>query len=218
MKKIIIICLLLITLTGCKDERLNQRNEQEFISEDKLSEKITMESSIINDSLLLFITNNNKTTIDMDIKVEFYNKKDKVVSTEEDIYSAIKDKKELVVIFDIYKEYEYYKVFIESEKSAFISYEDKINITEENNIDNNQINFKITNNAEEAIEYLELAIIYYKENKIVGYDYNFVTNFKKSGTTSIDFSYPYNANYDLVEYDNYKLFINEACTYNRNSN
>lgn len=214
--KLFIIIIALFSLTGCKNERLDIKTTQEFIANDSYSENISMESSIVNNSLILFITNNNKETIDIDIKVEFYNKKDKVVSTEEDIFSAILDKKELAVIFDIYKEYEYYKIYLESEKSSFISYEDKITITEDNVPDEYKIDFNILNNAEDVIEYIELAIVFYRDDLIVGFDSNYATNLKSNGNIVIKFAYPHTSDYKPIEYDNYKIYINEACTYNDN--
>ena len=217
MKKITILILTLLFLVGCSNQKINTRSSQKFISNDELSENLTIESAVSNNKLILFITNNNTEIVDTEIKVEFYDQDDKKVSTEEDIYSAILDKKEIAVVFDIFKNYDYFKVFIETTKSSFKSYEDKITILEQNDTENFNMKFKITNNAEEDIDYLELAIIYYKDDKIVGVESEYKSNIKKGKDITFNLSYPYNSKFELIEYNNFKIYVNEACTYKKDS-
>ena len=213
MKKIIFLFLTIILLTGCGPK--TQYKDETFTSKDKLSSNIKIKSSIVQDNLILFITNNNKETVDIKITIDYYDKSEKKIDTNEDIFSAIKAKKEIAIPFGIYKKYEYYKVSIETTKSEYTNYEDSLNISEAQDDKQRQMVFKVTNNGEKAIDYVDLTIIYFKNNNIIGIESDITGNLKPDDTATFKLAYPVTSNLDVLDFDNYKLYINEACTYNK---
>ena len=214
MKKILICLLMLCLLTGCGKDNTKIKN-QDFKAKDPLSENISMKSITVQDNLILFITNNNKESIDMKITVDFYDKSEKVIDTNEDIFSAILNKKEIAIPFGIYEDYEYYKVTIESEKSNYINYEDSIKLSESKDDENQTLLFEVHNKSDKDVGYLDLTVIYYYNDEVIGVDNDFSGTIKAGEKTELEVSYPVSSNMDTLKFNNYKVYINEACTYNK---
>lgn len=214
MKKLLLLLIPLILLTGCK-EKEEQIQKQDFDSKDQLSEKIDMRSTVINDTLILFLTNNNEETVDIEIKIDFYNKNDKLVDTAEDIYSAFENKKELALPFIIYEDYKYYKINLSTNKTEYTSHEDKLNITEKKNDQSKVIEFDVKNNAKDKIEYLEITVVYYNNGYIVGVESEYGAGIEPNENTLIKIGYPLDGEYKDIIFDDYKIYINEACSYNK---
>ena len=213
MKKILICLLSILLLTGCKE---NERiiKDQNFTSNDTLSKNITMKSAIANEQLILFITNNNKELIDIKISVDFYDKDETIVDNTEDIFSAISHKKEIAIPFEIYKEYEYYKVNLEASPSTYTSHENSLIITEKEDDKNEKMVFKVSNKGDKEIRYIDLTIVYFKNNEVIGVANHMSGQLKPDEDMTFNLEYPYTSDFKVLDYDNYKLYINEACSYN----
>lgn len=213
MKKILILLTILVLITGCGKK--NNISKQDFIANDELSKNISMRSAVVKDKILLFLTNDNQETVDIEIKIEYYNDKDKKIGSDEDIYSAILNKKEIALSFMIYEEYEYFKVYLSTKESSYISLENHLGISERQDDENMKMVFNIKNNSDKKIDYLELTIIYYKNDEIIGVESEFGAAIKPNAQGKITLSYPLNDNFQALDFDNYKLYINEACAYNK---
>lgn len=213
MKKLLILLTILVLITGCGKK--NNISKQDFIANDELSKNISMRSAVIKDKILLFLTNDNQETVDIEIKIEYYNDKDKKIGSDEDIYSAILHKKEIALSFMIYEEYKYFKVYLNTKESSYISLENHLGISERQDDENMKMVFNIKNNSDKKIDYLELTIIYYKNDEIIGVESEFGAAIKPNSQGKITLSYPLNDNFQALDFDNYKLYINEACAYNK---
>lgn len=215
MKKRILLMITLTTfflLTGCK--KVDRTITEQVKTNDKYSENVNIKSTVLDDTIILFIINNNNITIDSNITINFYNKKNKLISSDEDSYSAITPKKEIIVSFNIYKDYDHYEIKLDSQKTKYTNYENDISIVEKNNKNDKTITFNIKNNSKDTIEYLELAILFYKKDKLVYYDSEYVFKLKKDKVANVEFLYPYTDDLNDLEFDTYKVYTNEVCSYN----
>ena len=70
-----------------------------------------------------------------------------------------------------------------------------------------------TNTGDSEIKSAEVGVIYYKDGKIIDYDVEYVYSLKSGATETMKFSSPYDANYNELEFDSYKVIINYAYTY-----
>lgn len=208
---IIMIASLLLT-TGCKNNNDNQAKNVK--TNDKYSENIEVKTATLDDTLLVTLKNNNQITIDTDIIINYYDKKDKLVSSDEDTYSAITPKKDITISFNIYKNYSYYEIELVSSKTNYTNYENDIKISENNNEEEKSITFNVKNNSKNTIEYIELAILFYKNNKLISYDSEYIFKLAANKEAQIEFLYPYDDNFNVLDFDNYEIKVNEACSYN----
>lgn len=209
---IITIIAVLLT-TGCKKN--NETKLENIKTNDKYSENIKVQVAKLNDTLLFTLKNNNKITIDTDIKINYYNKDNKLIDSDEDTYSAITPEKEVTVLFNVYKNYSYYEIELVSDKTNYSNYENDIKITEKNNADEKSITCNIKNTSKNTIEYIEVSILFYKNNKLISYDSEYIFKLPTNKETKIDFLYPYDDKFKLLSFDKYEIKINEACSYNK---
>lgn len=215
MKKKLIILLLLIPLifTGCK--KIDRTISEEIKTNDKYSKNIEVKSTKLDDTIILFLTNKNNITIDTDITINFYDKKKKLIANSEDTYSAITPKKEIVISFEVFKDYDYYEITLSSQKTKYTNYENDISIAENDNKKEKEITFEINNNSKNTIEYIEIAILFYKNKQLVAHDSKYIFKLKKDKKATIEFIYPYTDEFKELEFDSYKVYTNEACSYNK---
>lgn len=71
---------------------------------------------------------------------------------------------------------------------------------------------EITNIGDKKIETIELGVIYYKANTIVGYSNIYEYNLDGGASKSIKASRPWGEN-DYLEFDSYKVVVNYVCNY-----
>ena len=164
-------------------------------------------------SLVVFAKNNNKTAVNMEIEVEFYDKENKIVGSDSESIESVGSNAEIAVeMYNTPSSFDNYKIFVDVEETTNITYFDKIELTHNNN--GKEIVVQVKNKSKETIEYMNVAVVFYQGDKVVGYDYGTESDTKSGRSANFNLNYPYNKRYDNIKFDNYKVFINEAYTYN----
>ncbi len=157
-------------------------------------------------------TNKNSGINDLEITVEYYDANEVYVGeSTESLDAQIMNHEFALELSSVPKSYDHYKVIIDVEKASKISYVDKLNATSTDN--GEKIVGQIKNDTGEEIDYIESAIVFYKNGEIIGYDYDLSSSIKTGRTANISFYKPYDNHYNDIPYDNYKVFINEAYSY-----
>ena len=86
---------------------------------------------------------------------------------------------------------------------------DKLKMESENKTDSKVIAvFK--NESGKKLEEASFSVFFYKDNKVVGYDNSSEFDIAKDGTQTVEFSNPYDVNYDDVDYDKYEIKVDFA--------
>lgn len=162
--------------------------------------------------LVVFAKNNNKVSIDLNIEVEFYDESGTLVgSDKESLYSVGAGSEVAVELYDTPSSFAKYEIYTDATvESITKSYADSIEITH-NKTEN--VVAQVKNNSDDVISAMQVAIVYYQGDKVVGYDYGYESDIKPGRSGNFNFSNPYNSNYDDISYDNYKIFVNEAYSY-----
>ena len=165
------------------------------------------------DRLIVFATNNNDVPVDIDLEVDFYDKKGTLVGTDTDAIRAVGVGANVAVeMYQIPEEWNTYKIVAKAEKTNETSYADKITVNHSDNGEN--INVKVTNNSDDTIEYITVGVVYYQDNEVVGYDFGIEPDIETKGVANFEIYYPYDSDDNNIEFNNYKVFVNEAFTYN----
>ena len=166
-----------------------------------------------NGKLIVFVKNNNTVPVDIDIEVEYYDADGKFLGSSSDYLMAVgtgiegaMEMCETPAVFDNYK------IYTDVEISDEIEYFDQVEMTHNNNGQN--VVVQVKNNSEDTIDYITVAVVYYNQGEVVGIEDGIASEVKpgRSGNFTLDF--PCDSNYDDVEFDDYKVLVTEAYSYN----
>ena len=221
MKKLLSIVLILgivVTLTGCslipsKSGRTNVGGGTVVTPQVNLSDKITSNGALTKrNRLVVFAKNNNNIVIDLTIEVEFYDANNALVSSgKEYLYGVGSGAEVAVEIYDTPSSFNSYKIYADAEETSYTkTFFDSIELSH-NRAD--KVVAQVKNNSTSTIDTISAAVVYYQGTTVVGYDEETAFDVKPGRSGNLNFFEPYDNNYDDVEYDNYKVFINEAYSY-----
>ncbi len=195
-----------------KKEETSDKKENIIIGETKTGSEsnIDYKTYFTDDGEMVIIaTNNNSKNVDIDVEVEFYDKNNKLVGVETDNISASSKGSKFSLNFkDVPKSYDSYKVYIDIEETNATSYTKDLKAESEKSEE--KIVVQIKNTTDKEIESIKASIIFYKDEKIVGYDYSIDDEIKPDRSANFEFDYPFDENLENIEFDNYEVYINEA--------
>lgn len=214
-KKILLLCLAtLLFVTGCGTGGNEVTGGNELHEEnEKLTDKVSSEVfQGANGKLIVITKNSNNQPVDITVEVEFYDENNTfIASAKEYEFSVVKDKEVALEIYDTPENFSTYKVYTDATKSYGVSMMDKVEMTHSNN--GKEIVVQVKNNAETVIDSITVAVVYYKDNKVVGYEYDLETDVKAGRSANFALDYPTDKNYRDVSFDTYKVFLNRAESY-----
>lgn len=78
------------------------------------------------------------------------------------------------------------------------------------NIGSDNVMVEITNSGNETSEYTEIGIIFYKDGEAIAYDYNYAECETPGSIDYLEFSFPYDENYDTIQIDSYEVYVNSS--------
>lgn len=111
-----------------------------------------------------------------------------------------------------YVPYDHYKVtYSATPVSRMKSNLKDIVITSNIGIDN--VMLEVTNNGDQSADFTQIYILFYQNDEIIGYDYQYADVQESGSVDYLEFSFPYDDNYDTVQIDDYKIFVNSSYYY-----
>lgn len=214
---------LLLFVSGCTDEGNNSpttgTNEENNNSENQytgneLSENLTSSGTVAKDGkLIVLVNNNNDVAVDLEIEVEFYDENGIIVGSDDQYVEAVNKNAEVAIEMYLTPEsFDNYKIYVDAEQSSYNTYFNDIELVHNNN--GEEIVVQIKNNSQDTIDTISAAVVYYQGDEIVGIDDDLEIDIQPGRSANLTMYYPTDNNYDDVAFDSYKVFINEAYTYN----
>jgi hypothetical protein len=215
-KKILLLCLaaMMLFVTGCDKGGGEATGGNDIHKEnEKLTGEIKSEVfQMANGELVAIIKNDNKQVVDLDITVEFYDENNQFIKEAEEFVFGVGEGREVAVNFyDTPENFATYKLYADANKSYSTTFYDKVELTHSNNGEN--IIVQVKNNSGTVIDGMEVAVVYYKEEKAIGYDYDLESSVKVDRTANFELDYPTDKNYTEIPFDTYKVFLNSAESY-----
>ena len=214
---VILMLVLLLTVTGCKQngapDITGSNNPNTTVD---LGDNVTSSSEVSEQGKLIVLAkNNNKVPVDVEFEVEFYDAEGTIVGSDSNELVAVGSGAEVAVeMWSTPENFDNYKVYVDAEETNEIAYFDKVTLTQNNN--GEEIVAQVTNNSEDAIEYITVSVVYYREGKVVGIDDGIESDIKAGRSANFNLIYPYDKNYEDISFDDYKVFVTEAYSYNWN--
>ena len=171
---------------------------------------ISYTDTVLSDGdVILELKNNGSSTVSFSVDIEYYDSNNVEVDDNSDyVYFLHPGKETIVEFYHTRKEYSTYKIKIKEYKNNIIvDRSDDVSFTSRDDKENEEIVVTLTNSSTKEIQYAEMIVSYYKNNKIVGYDYDSIDDFDGSKSIAKSAYYPYDDNFDTIDFDNYKVFI-----------
>lgn len=232
MKKCLLISIFCLTflLVGCSSEGVNNSNNiNSSVGNNpnsnvnsqtgsnvnaELEKNITCSGAVTErGKLVVFATNANNVAVDMEIEVEFYDENGMILGSDSDSIMAVGKNAEIAIeMWSTPDSFDNYKIYIDAEKTDEISYHDYLEIN--HNINDKKVAVQIKNNSQDTIDYITVSVVYYKGEQVVGIDDSIDSEIKSGRSANFNLSFPYNKKYKNVDFDTYKVFVNEAYSYN----
>ncbi len=200
--------------TNPNNNETNKNNKNENYSSSELEKKITSNGAITDcGKLVVFVSNNNKVPVDMEIEVEFYDANGTFVGSDSGDLLAVGSNGNIAVeIWSTPESFDNYKIYVDAEQTDEISYYNDIEISHSNN--GEEIAVQAKNNSQDEIEYITVSVVYYQGEKVVGIASDIQNEIKSGRSANFTLNFPYDKKYHDVKFDNYKVFLNGAYSYN----
>ena len=226
MKKFI-ICMLTITsiilLAGCSfpGQRINVTNGTnstkeaiESITKSNPTDNITTSGAVAeNGRLIVFAKNKNNYAISLDIEVEFYDESGSIIGSGKDSLNGVGAKSDVAVeIYETPESFATYKIYADAVKENYKTFKDELEVVDNNNGEN--IVVQVKNNSSDSIDWISVSVVYYKGDTPVGISDSLESDTKPGRSANFNIYYAYTKDYDEVSFDSYKVFVNEAYSYN----
>ena len=146
------------------------------------------------------------------MEIEFFDENNQFIDSSEDYAFGVGAGREITAYFyDVPENFATYKLYADATKTYSITYYDKVELTHSNN--GEEIIAQVKNNSDTVIDSIKVSVVYYKDGKPVGYDYDLDSDIKAGRTANFNLDYPYDKNYRDIPFDTYKVFLNAAESY-----
>lgn len=171
--------------------------------------------------LVVLLENQNDDEIgQVRITIAYYGESGEMLSTDYTFLSEMEPGRKTAIEFDYPVDEEYEPVEFERFELSFRldsgfsfrkSIADQIGITSNAGSDADVV-MKVSNNSEYNASRIEVAVVFVKDGKVVGFDYDYVYSLEPGESEYLTAYAPYDRNWDDIQYDSYEVFINEAYT------
>ena len=149
------------------------------------------------------------------VRVEFvYFLNGSMIGTDSDsIYAFAPHSKCALQGWNADKTWDSFKVNLKIEKASSSLILNNSGIHYSANFGAGNVMVKVTNNGKRN-SYTTIAVVFYKDGRIVGYDYQFAHVENPGSTAYLEFRFPHDRNYDTITPDKFEVYVNDSYTYN----
>lgn len=92
-----------------------------------------------------------------------------------------------------------------------VSVKNKISVNSSRSFDG--VTASVVNNSSKQLYSADVTVLYYKNNTVIGQDTEWIYSFEPGETKYLQFSNPYDSNYDLINFDKYEIYVYDAYYY-----
>lgn len=170
--------------------------------------------------VIAILKNNNKYPIAVDATLVYMDASGKAIgkSTADNYY--FESGKECALSFSGPYDGDYnsvgYDTYKISYKVSFLSSSIKSALSDievESNIGVDNVMVTAVNNGKKSPSYTLVSIVFYKDGEVIGYDRTYADMEDPGAEDYLEFSFPYDENYDTIDIDDYKIFVNSSYYY-----
>lgn len=165
-----------------------------------------------NYGVVILVKNNYSFTVDVDVDCLFYDSSGNMIEKSSDHNFGLEAGKECALFAWIsHSNWSSHKINLNVEEARNIrSNVSRIGLSY--NVGNNNVMVKVKNNGIKN-EFTQIAVVYYKKNKVVGYGSQYANVRNPGATDYLEFSFPYDWDYDMIMPDRYVVYVNYSYAY-----
>lgn len=175
---------------------------------------ISYESHQINKGVVTIVKNNYRYAINLDLDCLYYNSYGTMVGKREDSCYALEPGREAALFtgnpYDSnYRDVEYsrYEIAIKCDKPYELG--NAGNISCAGNFGDGNVLVTVRNNGKNVL-FTKIAIVFYKNGNVIGYDYHYADVDTAGSTDYLQFNFPYDSEYNTIVPDNFRLYVNHS--------
>lgn len=193
-------------MTGCFD------NPEVEPTSESLKDNIEVKTEKYLDKELLFVKNNNSKDISLNLEIDYLDDDKNIILNEAKNVLLVASKNEIVLKVDnVPSEYKDYKIDYDVSIPAIIKdYTDEIEVIDKMG---SRVIANVKNTSDVTINNLSLAVVFYNNKKVVGYDEEMILDLKSNEKGTLEFFNPMDKDHNYVKYDDYKIYINYAYSF-----
>ena len=173
----------------------------------------------LNNGIVGTLTNNNKYPLSLTATAVFYDASGAMLGVSSSQNYYFESRKKCALYFSAPYDSNYNQVSYNSYKISYsvsdIDYakSNLSNIVTESNIGIDNVMVKATNSGDVTSDSTQVCVIFYKNGKVIGYDYQCAGVHDPGTEDYLEFNFPYDQNYETIQIDNYEVFVNNSYYY-----
>ncbi|MDD3174631.1 MAG: fibronectin type III domain-containing protein, partial [Herbinix sp.] len=183
------------------------------------SKNIVGEFTDLGDGIIATLTNNNRYPVYLAATVVFYDEAGQMLDESTEYNPYFEPGKQCVMYFygptdtDYnYISYSSYKIVYSIDSTEYTaSNVSDIKIMSNRGSDNVMV--EVSNIGSKTSDYTQIGIIFYKDGKVIAYDYNYAECQNPGSIDYLAFSLPYDEDYNTIQIDSYQIYINYSFSY-----
>lgn len=179
------------------------------ISNSTLSKNVSYEAYEAPKNLIVKFTNNNDINIDGYFVVVYYDANGNMLYTDsffDNYFNVIEPGKNQIAYFSYpIDKYSSFKIIVSATSVNAIGMSDKIKISSSSS--SNGVIANLTNTSNKTMTVTYIYVLYYNNNKVVGFDWSNIYDFKGGASKYLQFISPYDENYNDLPFDRYEMFV-----------
>lgn len=183
------------------------------------SKNISGEFTDTGSGVIAILTNNNSYAISLSATIIYYDAAGSMLAktTESNYYFEPGKKCSMYFIGPYDNNYEdvaysSYKVSYSVESTEYQT-SNLADIKVSSNIGMDNVMVEVTNSGNKSAEFTEIGIVFYKDGKAIAHDYQYAECGVPGSTDYLEFSFPYDENWDTIQIDSYQVFVNSSYDY-----
>ena len=178
----------------------------DYVSNIKSTEYVTKR-----DRVVVVLENKNSIDLTLDAEIVYYDANNTILEKDSGYLASFQaGATSAIEFYEPEDPYDHYKITYEAEKAYYRAHNSEVTIKDVDDKENGRINVTFTNNSKEEINNIEVGILFYKNGKVVGYSDDFEYDLPAGESILLKIDYPYDNNYDDLDFDDYKIYINDA--------
>ena len=183
------------------------------------SKNITSDFKDVGSGVIAILSNNNSYSISLSATIVFYDETGLMLGKTSEYNNFFETGKKCALYFsgpydNDYNRISYssYKIIYAAESTEYqISNLSDIKIT--SNFGSDNVMVEVTNSGIKSSEYTEIGIVFFKDGEAIALEYQYAECGIPGSIDYLEFSFPYDQNYETIQIDNYEVYVNSSYNY-----
>lgn len=192
---------------------------EEVFNAKKAIQKLSVEDFSRDKGVIQIVKNNYSFPMQLEATIVYYDANDMMIGKSNARNYFFDKGRECVLFYSAPYDssynnvpYDHYKINYSVSPIKYMKSNVK-DIKMDSNIGADNVMVEITNDGKLSVEFTEVYILFYKDGEIVGYGNRYADVQEPGSVDYLEFSFPWDEDYDTIEIDDYKLYVNSSYGY-----